>query len=87
MQKLMVHIKSGTGLHARPASLLVGFVSKYQSTIVIGKGSKTANLKSILALLSLAIAKDDAVTIQIQGEDEAQAVAELDHFGKENGLW
>jgi phosphocarrier protein len=87
MKELKLKVKNETGFHARPASELASLASKYQSDIIIHKREKTANLKSILGLLSLGIAKNDEVVIQIEGADEDQALTGISRFGKESELW
>jgi phosphocarrier protein len=87
MKELKLKVKNETGFHARPASELVSLASKYQSDIIIHKREKTANLKSILGLLSLGIAKNDEVVIQIEGVDEDQALTGISQFGKKSELW
>lgn len=67
-------IKNPTGLHARPASMLVKEANKYKSEIKIIKNGKEANAKSILSLLSLGISKDSEVTIKVSGDDENEAI-------------
>jgi phosphocarrier protein len=87
MKELKFKVKNETGFHARPASQLVGLASKYQSNITISRNEKKANLKSILGLLSMGIAKNDEVVIQIEGIDEEQALTVISQFGKEAELW
>jgi len=70
-------IISETGLHARPATLVVSCASKFKSDIKIQKNDKLINGKSILGLLSLGIVKGEEITILAEGEDEADAVAAL----------
>ncbi|AGB42168.1 phosphotransferase system HPr (HPr) family protein [Halobacteroides halobius DSM 5150] len=72
-----VKIKNQTGLHARPAALLVDVANKFESELKIIHGNKEANVKSIISLISLAIGCDDAVIIQGDGVDEEEAVAEI----------
>jgi phosphocarrier protein FPr len=71
-----------TGMHARPAALLVGIAKKFESTIAIQKLGKSANAKSVVALLGLEIANGDEVQFIADGPDAAQAVKELAEFLK-----
>lgn len=80
MVEQSVEIKSEAGLHARPASLLVREASKFQSQVFLKKEDKEVDLKSILGVMSLAVAQGDAVTIKAQGVDESKAVAHLVEF-------
>jgi phosphocarrier protein HPr len=87
MKELKCKVLNENGFHARPVAELVGIVSKYHSAATICKEGKKANLKSILGLLSLGIAKNDDVLIQIEGDDETQALAAIENLGKKSELW
>jgi phosphotransferase system HPr (HPr) family protein len=72
-----VVIINETGLHARPASIFVNMASKFKSELMVQKGEKQVNAKSILAVLSLGISKGTEITISAQGPDEEEAVTKL----------
>jgi phosphocarrier protein len=76
MEKI-VKITNESGLHARPAGLLVKEAAKFKSDIQIKFGEKTANAKSIMAILSLGLQKDSEITLVINGEDEKEALDTL----------
>jgi len=66
-----------TGLHLRPAAEFVALAGRSVSEITIKRADTTEealNAKSIVLLLSMAIAKGTRVEIAAQGEDEKQAV-------------
>ena len=50
---------------------------EFEAHVEIVKGDKCINAKSIMGILSLGTAKNDELTIQADGPDEAQAVAAL----------
>lgn len=77
MRKEKVTIKNETGLHARPASELVKLASKFKSNIQIVVGDKTANAKSILAIMSLGVKAFTEIELQCDGEDEEIAIKEI----------
>lgn len=66
-----------TGLHARPATLVVSLASKFKSEVKLQKNEKMVNAKSIMSLLSLGIIKNEEITIIAHGEDEMDAVTLL----------
>lgn len=72
-------IVNKTGLHARPASVFVSATKAYSSKVTIKNltTGKSADAKSILMLLTLALSKDTPVAISAEGEDEVKAVDEL----------
>ncbi|UWP58806.1 HPr family phosphocarrier protein [Ruminococcus gauvreauii] len=79
MYSKTVTIVNQTGLHARPASEFIGAASKFKCDLHIKNTStgKSANAKSIIMLLALALTKDTQVEITGDGEDEQQAVDSL----------
>ncbi|PRR80226.1 Phosphocarrier protein HPr [Clostridium liquoris] len=72
-----VVVNSSTGLHARPATLLVKKASSFKSDISIEFKGKKANVKSLIGVLSLAVTRDSKVTVIASGDDEALAVEEI----------
>ena len=54
MKSVKVHIKNKKGLHARPSSLFVQLVTKYDSDISVKSEDETVNGKSIMGLMLLA---------------------------------
>ncbi len=74
MVREKVTIKNPTGLHLRPAGDLSNLASSYRSTITICKGNKTADAKSLLALLGACIKVGDEVEFICEGEDEQEAL-------------
>jgi len=72
-----VIVKNSTGLHARPATLLVKKASSFKSEISIEYNGKNANVKSLIGVLSLGVTKDAKVLVTASGDDEAYAVEEI----------
>ena len=84
MKRFQYTVKSLIGLHARPASLLIQAARAYRSEIVIQKGEKTANPKSLMSVLALNVNRNDQIIVTAEGEDEAEAIAGLEAFVREN---
>lgn len=78
MKQLEITINNETGLHARPAKTLVNLVKQYKSEILIWHGEKKANAKSLISVLTLGAAKGSQLRIQVNGEDEENALAEIE---------
>ena len=72
-----VKINNKTGIHARPASIIVNIANKFDAEIKLLHGNKEANLKSIISIMSLAIGDGEVITIQTDGKDEAKALEEI----------
>ena len=70
-------ITNKLGIHARPASLIVRTVLKYNSEVTISKDGVTANAKSIMDVMMLAATQDSLIKLQVTGEDEDEAVKEI----------
>ncbi|WP_353095335.1 HPr family phosphocarrier protein [Tissierella praeacuta] len=80
MAQREIVLLNNTGLHARPASMIVKEASKYTSEIKIIKNEKEYNAKSIMSILSIGAVKGDCLVIKAIGEDEEKAVEELGEF-------
>ena len=80
MEKLKVIVESKSGLHARPASMVVSTANKFTSNITLRKKDRVANAKSIMGVLSIAAAKGDELEVVVEGQDEAEAISALENL-------
>ncbi|MDR1532668.1 MAG: HPr family phosphocarrier protein [Clostridiales bacterium] len=78
MVKQIVSIASG--LEARPAALFVQTAGKFASNIRIRVNEKEANAKSIMGVISLGALVGHELEIIVDGNDEEQALLELQQF-------
>ncbi len=78
VKKTALSLKNETGLHARPASLLVKEALKFESKIKIIKDNQEYNAKSIISVLSMGAGKGAHLTIVSNGRDEVEALAALE---------
>ena len=78
------HIVAETGIHARPATLLVQTASKFASDITLDYKGKAVNLKSIMGVMSLGVKAGMEITLRTEGEQEDEAMDALSKFLKEN---
>ncbi|MTH53135.1 phosphocarrier protein HPr [Bacillus mangrovi] len=79
-------VTAESGIHARPATVLVQTASRFDADINLEYNGKTVNLKSIMGVMSLGIAKDSEIKITAAGSDENEAVAALEETMKNEGL-
>ncbi|GEO47235.1 phosphocarrier protein HPr [Companilactobacillus kimchii] len=86
MEKKEFHIIAETGIHARPATMLVQAASKFSSDINIEFSGKSVNLKSIMGVMSLGVGQGADVTITADGDDAADAVAAISETMTKEGL-
>lgn len=80
MKSFTVIVPFEEGLHARPASELVKVCQSAKSDIKILKGTTEVNPKSILGILTLGAGHNDALAINISGEDEVKIAENLKAF-------
>ena len=69
-----VTIINRLGLHARAATRLVNCASEFTSEIIVKRGTRSVNGKSIMGILTLAAATGAELTIEANGVDEKQAL-------------
>ena len=65
------------GMHARAAARFVRLASSYVSHVRVNRESRVIDGKSIMGLLLLAAARGAAITITVDGPDEADAIDAL----------
>lgn len=65
------------GLHARPVSLMAGVASKSPSTCMIEANGMSVDLKSIMMVLTLGLAKGNQFLLKVDGEEAETTFAEL----------
>lgn len=78
MKKKEFSIVSETGIHARPATMLVQTASKFESDIELHYDGKSVNLKSIMGVMSLGAGENAQVEISADGSDEEEAMVEIE---------
>lgn len=86
MEKKDFHVVADTGIHARPATLLVQTASKFNSDINLEYKGKSVNLKSIMGVMSLGVGQGADVSISCEGADESDAMAAIVETMKKEGL-
>jgi len=78
MKQIELVIQNRTGLHARPAKMLVNLAKQFKSDISLQCGAKRANAKSMVSVLTLGAVNGSDITVQANGMDEEKAIAELE---------
>ena len=86
MEKRDFHVVADTGIHERPATLLVQTASKFNSDVNLEYKGKSVNLKSIMGVMSLGVGQGADVTISAEGADEADAINAIEETMKKEGL-
>lgn len=84
MKNFTYTITDESGIHARPAGLLVKEAEKFSSKITIKGNGKSADLKRLLSVMGLSIKKGVSVEVIAEGDDEVKAAAAIEAFLKQN---
>jgi phosphocarrier protein HPr len=79
-------VTAETGIHARPATVLVQSASKYNADVNLEYSGKTVNLKSIMGVMSLGIPKGTHIKIIASGADEDLALEGIEETLIREGL-
>jgi Phosphotransferase System HPr (HPr) Family len=74
MQSIVAVVNNSTGIHARPAAILMKEIQRFASEIYIIKDASTFHINSVITLLSMDAQKGDKLVITANGEDEKEAV-------------
>lgn len=77
MQIKEVEIINKLGLHARASSKLTQLASRFKSEVWLTRNGKRVNAKSIMGVMMLAAAKGSRISIEVNGEDEENAMRDI----------
>lgn len=77
-KKIKIQLKNG--LEARPVAVLVQVASQYASRIYVECENKKVNAKSIMGLMSLGLSAGEEVVVSIDGDDETNAMDEIEKY-------
>jgi multiphosphoryl transfer protein len=75
VQTLIVMLRQG--LHARPAALLAQRAKAFGAAATLRAHGRSANARSVVAIMALGVRQGDELTIEANGADAAQSVAGL----------
>ena len=85
MLEKKVVIRNTAGIHCRPSSVIVSEKEKFSDvSFKVISANGTTDLSGILELLALGLQCGDEVTLQVSGENEAEALEAMSAlFAKE----
>jgi phosphoenolpyruvate-protein phosphotransferase len=75
VQTVVVTLRQG--LHARPAALLAQRAKSFGAPVTLSAHGRSANARSVVAIMALGVRQGDELIIQAGGTDAAQSVAGL----------
>ena len=87
MHQQDVLIINKLGLHARASAKLTQLASGFKCEVMLSRGNRRVNAKSIMGVMMLAAAKGTTINIETNGADETEAMQALlalinDYFGE-----
>jgi phosphocarrier protein HPr len=85
--KASTRINNKLGLHARASAKLTKLAGSFRSEVFLSRNGRRVNAKSIMGVMMLAAGIGTEVEIEVEGEDERQAMDALvalidDKFGE-----
>lgn len=80
MLERSIEVTLESGLQARPAAQFVQEANRFSADIFLEKEGKRINAKSIMGLMTLAIARGETILIIAEGADEDEAMEALTTF-------
>lgn len=80
MAEKVVEVKIKPGLQARQAALFVQEANRFSADVFLEKDNRKVNAKSIMGIMSLAIAEGTSITLFAEGVDEEKALISLSKF-------
>lgn len=84
MKKFSYTVQDATGIHARPAGLLVKAAKVLDSTVALENAAgKSAVATKLMAVMGLGIKQGDTVTVTVEGGDEEASIAAMEKFFSE----
>ena len=79
IEKILV-VQNRQGIHARPAGMIVELTSRAESEVTFRYQSVTANAKSILNVMMLAVIPGSEVLVVVDGVDEVDTMNKLEQL-------
>lgn len=75
-----ITILNPSGLHARPAAMVVELAKTLESEVTIATNGKNASAKSILSVLALGASTGDVAVVTAVGPDAEVALERITHI-------
>jgi len=80
VQTIEINMPCHLGFHLRVVGRFVTLVKRFSSTIRVRKGEITADGKSIMGLLLLAVAWKSKLEIEVAGDDAVHVISGIKEF-------
>ena len=73
----IVKVKNTSGLHLRPASMIVQLVSEKKVKVKLTYKDKSVHARNVMDILSFAIPKGAKIKVQVEGPNAKQVLCKL----------
>lgn len=80
MKKKSVQMKSVADMDARRVAEAVQLANSFTSSLYLEFQNMNVNVKSIMGMMTLGLAKGDQFTLVAEGEDEEEAIRQMQEF-------
>ncbi len=80
MQAKELTITNPDGLRALKAAMFVQVAGRFASKILVEKGNKKIDAKSIMGVLSLGVKQGEKIYVFADGKDEVDAIAAIENL-------
>ena len=77
MVQFDIEVLNRTGIHTRPAAMIVKTTTKYYSDIFMERNGFKVNAKSIIGVMTIAAEQGTKLKFHIEGKDENDAANEI----------
>lgn len=87
MKRTQVIVPWPAGLRLHVAARLAQVARRFRSSLLLHRGAQAADLRSVLAVLTLCASMGTPLDLQASGDDEQDAVAAMERIfsGEERG--
>ncbi len=79
-----VEVKKADGIQHKDSAVFVQRAMRYDSEILVEFGTKKINAKSLMGVISLGLKPGSKIMLIAKGEDEDDAINELQHLIERN---
>lgn len=86
MKTIKHTVKDPSGIHARPAGVLVSTAKRFTSEVTLIFDDRRCSLKRIFAVMGMSIGVGDSFMIEVLGDDEEECAAALQSSIDESGI-
>lgn len=84
MERKTITINNADSSEMSPVAKLVQIACQFESVIYLENGARKVNAKSIMGMMTLGLAAGEELVITADGDDEQQAVTDIEKYLRSN---